>query len=101
LSGGGHLQWGLAAVDVILRGQYRGAHTQAQHLLGKDRVIRIDPKVPDKLFALDKLSEKELLAKAAHVSRILAPTIAQCFQPHIATEYTPLYSCPTNKEGKE
>ena len=50
LSGGGCLQWGLAAVDVILRGQNRGAHAQAQHLLGKDRVIRLDPRVPDKLL---------------------------------------------------
>ncbi len=91
LSGGGCLQWGLAAVDVILRGQNRGAHAQAQHLLGKDRVIRLDPRVPDKLFALDKLTETELLAKAAHESRKLTPTFAEHFRPHIAPEYKPLY----------
>lgn len=73
LDRGGIWQWKSEAVDVIMRGQSIGAFTQAQHLLGKDKVVRMDPKVPNGLFELDKLSEKELLAKAAHESRICSP----------------------------
>lgn len=99
LTAGGFFQWRKAATDVILRGQSRSAYTQALHLLGKDGVTRLDPKVPDALFALDKLCEKELLAKAAHESRILTPAFAELFLPHIAPEYKPLYINSTKKEG--
>jgi patatin-like phospholipase/acyl hydrolase len=89
LDRGGLWQWKEAAVDVIMRGQSVGAFTQAQHLLGKDKVMRIDPKVPDNLFKLDKLSEKELLAKAAHVSRISCPEIHHKFFDHYAEKSFP------------
>lgn len=92
LNSGGKFQWCSSAVDIILRGQSRGACTQAIHLLGKERVLRLDPKVPDELFALDKLCDKDLLAKAAHESRILMPDFDARFRPHIAPEFTPLYS---------
>ena len=48
-----------------MRGQSIGAHTQTVHLLGKDRIARLDPKVPDGLFKLDKLSEDALIGKAS------------------------------------
>ena len=70
LDHGGKWQWRQSAVDMVLRGQSIGALTQAQHLVGKDKVFRIDPNVPDKLFALDKLSESALLGKAAYESRL-------------------------------
>jgi patatin-like phospholipase/acyl hydrolase len=89
---GGLWQWRKAAVDVILQGQNRGAQTQAQHLLGQERVIRLDPKVPEGWFALDKLSEKELLGKAAHESRILSPQFKKIFMTHIAPVFTPYHS---------
>lgn len=89
LDKGGLWQWKKAAADVIMRGQSVGAYTQAQHLLGKEKVTRIDPKVPDNLFKLDKLSEKELLAKAAHESRISCPDIHQKFLAHNAEESFP------------
>jgi hypothetical protein len=92
LDHGGLWQWKKAAVDVVLRGQSIGAVTQAQHLIGKDKVIRRDPKVPDKLFALDKLSEKELLSKAAHESRQFAPQFKDLFLDHRAAEFKPLYT---------
>lgn len=96
LDHGGIWQWKNEAVNVILRGQSIAAFTQAQHLLGKDKVVRIDPKVPDKLFELDKLSEKELLAKAAHESRKFSPDFKK-FIRHFSPEFKPLY--PTNKGG--
>ncbi len=91
LDNGGFWQWRKAAVDVVLRGQSIGAYTQAQHLLGKEKVIRLDPKVPDGLFALDKLSEKELMSKSAHESRQFAPRFKEIFQSHIAAEFKPKY----------
>lgn len=91
LDNGGFWQWKKAAVDVVLRGQSRGAYTQAQHLLGKDRVIRLDPKVPDGLFALDRLSEKELLSKAAHESRHFSPIFREVFMDHKAQEFKPFH----------
>ena len=96
LDHGGIWQWKNEVVNVILRGQSISAFTQAQHLLGKDKVVRIDPKVPDKLFELDKLSEKELLAKAAHESRKFSSDFKK-FISHFSPEFKPLY--PTNKGG--
>ncbi|MDO9529377.1 MAG: CBASS cGAMP-activated phospholipase [Syntrophales bacterium] len=92
LNRGGRWQWKQQCIDVVLRGQSIGAFTQAQHLLGKDKVIRVDPKVPDELFELDKLSEKELLAKAAHESRHFSPQFKQIFMKHKAAKYKPIYS---------
>jgi len=74
-----------------MRGQSIGAFTQAQHLLGSDKILRMDPKVPDGLFRLDKLSEKELLGKAAHESRHFLPVFEKMFTNHTAPEFKPLY----------
>jgi patatin-like phospholipase/acyl hydrolase len=86
---GGQWQWRNAAVDVIMRGQSVGVFTQAQHLLGKDKVTRIDPQVPDGLFALDDVSAEAILGKAAHISRHFAPNVKTSFAPHTAAEYLP------------
>lgn len=88
----GKLLWASSAVDVIMRGQSLGVTKQAQHLLGEDKVERLDPKVPDGLFALDNASVEELLAKAAHESRGFAPHFEKKFKPHIAAPYTPHYT---------
>lgn len=89
LDNGGKLRWASAAVDVIMRGQSIGVAKQICHLLGDENVERIDPKVPDGLFALDKLSAPDLLAKAAHVSRIFSPKFEAKFMSHVAKEYKP------------
>jgi patatin-like phospholipase/acyl hydrolase len=88
---GGLWQWKTDAVNVVMRGQSIGANTQAMHLLGKEKVLRIDPKVPDKMFALDKLSEKNLLGKAAHESRLYSPAFRETFMGHNAAEYLPIH----------
>ncbi len=93
LDRGGKWHWREEGINVVLRGQSIGAYTQSQHLLGKENVLRIDPKVPDGLFALDKISESELLAKAAHESRQFSPAV-KIFTNHEADksfQYTPLY----------
>lgn len=92
LNWGGKILWVNSAVDVIMRGQSLGVHKQALHLLGEEKVKRLDPKVPETLFALDRLTTAELLSKAAHESRIFGPTFEKVFKPHIASEYKPLYT---------
>lgn len=87
LDKGGYWQWRKEGVDIILRGQSIGAYTQAQHLLGADKILRLDPKVPDGLFDLDQLSEEELFAKAAHESRRFSPLFKESFGGHIASEH--------------
>ncbi len=89
---GGLLRWGLSgtAVDVILRGQSCGAHTQALHLLGAEDVLRIDPVVPPKLLRLDRVDADDVLGWAASESRKLAPLVRERFLDHQPTPYTPL-----------
>lgn len=91
LDGGGFWQWKKAASDVIMRGQSVGATAQAMHLLGKDKVLRLNPPVPSGLFALDKLTTKELIAKAAHESRKLMPEFKEQFTAHVADAYSALH----------
>ena len=91
LDHGGMLQWASEAVDVIMRGQSIGANTQAMHLLGPDNVFRLDPKVPNGLFALDRMKESELLSKAAHESRHGAPFFKDKFSDHIAEAFKPYH----------
>ena len=79
------------AIDVIMRGQSIGANTQALHLIGKEDLLRLDPKVPDGLFALDRMKEEELLSKAAHESRPIAPLFKQGFTRHIAEKFKPFH----------
>ena len=77
-----------------MRGQSIGANTQAVHLLGKENVLRIDPKVPDGLFKLDCLKEDALLSMAAHESRHLSPSFKEMFMDHTADKFEPCH-----KEG--
>jgi len=92
LNSGGLWGWRRAGIDVALRGQSVGAVAQAQHLLGKDRVHRLNPRVPAGLFAMDRVSTDELLSKAAHHSRIFGPTFEREFTPYTAPRYTPLFT---------
>jgi patatin-like phospholipase/acyl hydrolase len=91
LNHGGLWQWRNDAVEVVLRGQSIGTHTQAAHLLGEDNILRLDPPVPNGLFKMDKLSKPELLSKAAHLSRHLSPKFKDMFADHRAAKYQPLY----------
>ena len=61
----------------------------ALHLLGEGNVLRVDPKTPDGLFALDKLNETELLGKAAHESRKLSDAFKDKFLGFDAPEFKP------------
>lgn len=97
LNKGGIMAWavGNAAIDVIMRGQSLSAYKQAGLLLGKERVLRLNPKVPAEEFSLDGVHKADdLIGKAAHESRKFMPSFKQQFVPHRAAPYTPLSSSP-------
>ncbi len=89
LNRGGLWQWKKQAIQVALRGQSMGVNAQISLLLGEDNVLRVDPKVPDQLFELDKLSEKDLLSKAASFSRSVVPLFKNKFMDHKADPFEP------------
>ncbi|NUP99091.1 MAG: patatin-like phospholipase family protein [Armatimonadetes bacterium] len=92
LDHGGALKWAFSAHEVILRGQSIGAFNQAKSLLPDGNAVRFDPPVATGLFQLDSLSMPDLLAKAAHESRIFVPKFMDVFADHQAAPYQPLYS---------
>lgn len=94
LNKGGILAWGQgnAAVDVIMRGQSIGVNNQATFLLGKENIARLNPKVAADEFSLDGINKADdLIAKAAHHSRVFMPEFQSRFMSHIAARFTALY----------
>ncbi len=92
LDWGGKLLWGSPAPDVIMEGQSIAVHNQARLLLGKQKVIRINPKVAEDEFALDRAGDAgELIASAAHHSRHFMPTFQESFAGHRARRFVPVY----------
>jgi hypothetical protein len=96
LDRGGLTQWARTGVDVILRAQDISVTNHARLLLADDRVVRVDPLVPDGAFALDKVDADDLLGRAGDVSRKYAPRIAALFTDHVVPTYRPYY--PPRKE---
>lgn len=91
LNWGGKLLWASTAVDVIMRGQSMAAFKQAGHLLGIDHVLRVDPKVSEGEFQLDRLNAEALLGMAAHWSRQYAPNFEAQFKAHVAAPFIPFH----------
>lgn len=90
LDEGGRIAWCSQAPKVIMRGQSVGTDNLAALLLGRDRVRRVDPKVPAKLFLLDRTGTMDkLLAEAAHTSQHFGPTFETDFKPHYADVFVP------------
>ena len=96
LDNGGLLQWARSpsVVDVILTGQSHGAFTQVQHLLGRDSAYRLNPVAPPGLARLDAADSRDLIAKAAHVSRHFYSTFETAFASHDRAPYIPHYPRP-------
>lgn len=85
LDEGGWIAWRSQAPKVIMRGQSVGTDNLAALLLGRQRIRRVDPRVPANLFLLDKTDTMEkLLAEAAHTSQHFGPTFEAEFKPHQA-----------------
>jgi uncharacterized protein len=75
LAHGGLLAWRKDALDLALRGQSAGSSAMAEHLLGNDRLVRIDPAVPPNIFALDRVTTDGLISRANSISRHFSPAI--------------------------
>ncbi len=97
LDRGGLWQWRRVAIDAALRGQSRGAYTQACHLLPPGAAQRLDPQVPEGLFELDRVTTAGLIAAAAHASRAFCPVFEAHFRGHLAAPYQPFHI--DNAEG--
>lgn len=99
LDAGGKIAWGrgAAAIDVIMRAQSVALTKQLTWLLGKDRFLRVDPKVSGDVVELDRVRDvDDLIGRAAHFSRIAMPAIGERFMKHRAAAYTP---CPNDDTG--
>lgn len=98
LDNAGVIRWarGPNVVEVLLQGQSAGAFAQLQHLIGPERAHRLDPIAPDR-SALDHCDANELIAKAAHYSRVFSPTFQTVFAGHTAAPYAPLYGAQTEE----
>jgi hypothetical protein len=100
LDNAGLLRWisSPTVVDVLLSGQSAGAFAQVQHLIGPDNARRLNPPAPDELSALDTCHAHDLIAKAAHHSRIFSPEFTRVFGSHVPDPYVPLHG-PNAQEG--
>jgi patatin-like phospholipase/acyl hydrolase len=92
LDRGGALAWARTAPDVLLRSGSIAVNNQASFLLGKDNVLRIDPRVPAEDVSIDGVSAIDaLIARARHHSRVAMPHIHTRFMDHKAPDFVPMY----------
>ena len=94
LDNAGLIRWarGPHIVDVLLAGQGAGAFAQAQHLVGDENALRIDPPILDGDASMDGDNTETMLAKAAHHSRSFCPRFEKTFGDHHRQPYDPLYA---------
>jgi hypothetical protein len=83
LDDGGLLQWG-RHVGSLLRAQALGTFHAAEHLIGPDHILRVDPVVPKGLFGLDRVDGPAIRGLAEGVARRTSPAV------RAYTEYLPL-----------
>jgi patatin-like phospholipase/acyl hydrolase len=100
LDNAGVIRWARSTnvVEVLMAGQSAGAFAQVQHLVGPENAHRLNPPAPPELARLDACDTRELIAKAAHHSRIFAPTFEAVFAAHVAAPFRPLHG-PNAKAG--
>lgn len=92
LDQGGLVPWSLDVVDVLMRAQGDSAAKQISHLLGSDRVLRVNSTVPTGFVKLDSVDAGSLIGRAGHESRIIAPEFNRLFTDHTAPLYIPFHS---------
>lgn len=90
LDRGGKWHWREQAISIVLRAQSVGAHAQTVHILGDENVCRVEPRVADGLFDLDKLNLEDLMSRAASESRSISPVFGRMFKEHIAPNFNPI-----------
>ncbi len=92
LDSGGFWHWKKDAVTALLNAQTVGSFKQSVHLLGPEKVVRLDPVVSEGVFNLDKIADKDLVAEAADESRKIAPEFYDSFCDHKAPVFKQLIS---------
>ena len=93
LDGAGLIRWatGTNIVDVLLAGQGVGTFAQVSLLVGKENALRIDPLVLDGDSPMDGDDADQMIAKAAHHSRIARPDFEKTFGDHRRRPFQPFY----------
>ncbi len=81
LDRGGLAQWSRSAPELIVRCQSNSASNHAGLLLGPERYLRINPSVPAGELRLDRLSTEQLIGRAEHESRHIAPKVSEMLFP--------------------
>lgn len=90
LDKGGLIPWGLKGRSILLDAPAAGTHTTAGHLIGLDRIHRMDAAVAAGQFKLDRADDGLLRGLAHEVSRHHAPTV-EVFLEHTPPAYTPFH----------
>lgn len=83
--------WRKHIVDVMMSGQSLAATSSVEHLLGKERVSRVNVSVPRQHFVLDDVVPELLIAEAAGSSQHFSEKFSKTFASHKAAGYKPLY----------
>lgn len=81
LDSGGLLSWSADALELVLRGQSVTAHNHACLLIGKDKVLRVNPQVQAHELRLDRVSAGDMLGRAERWSRHIATDFETRFLP--------------------
>lgn len=88
---GGRLYWATQIVDVVTAAQSSASVGTAQHLLGHDHVLRVDPPAAPGRFALDDPGQIESLrGLGASEARKEIPRISERFLQQKAATFAPL-----------
>ena len=88
----GALVWAASAPEILVRSGSIAVNNQARFLLGKENVLRIDPRVPAQDISIDVTSGIDaMLARARHHSRHVMPQVHERFVDHAAPEFNPIY----------
>jgi len=89
LERGGWTAWAPHAAGLVVRAGSRGGQGIARNLLGPDRYVRFDAKVPDGVFKLDEVGKARIDAVATLASRHLSPVYAERFLGHMGSQFRP------------
>src|SRR5262249_45333955 len=96
----GNLYWASRIADVFMSGQASAALGAAQHLLGKDRVIRISPVVPEGRYSLDGAEAVWSLRGLGQTeARKALPDLSKVFFQEPADPFTPCRTLPGPAQG--
>lgn len=90
LDDGGLGRWGPAGAGVLLRAQALGSFHAAEHLVGRERVTRVDFPVPAGLFQLDHIDGARMRGVAEDVARRACPSV-EPFTHHTPDAYVPFH----------